>query len=67
MMTSSNGHIFRISGPLCGEFTGHQLIPLTKASDGALLFSFINARINGLVNKETLVFWDAIELIMTSL
>ena len=24
MMTSSNGNIFRVSGPLCGEFTGHR-------------------------------------------
>ena len=23
MMTSSNGNIFRVTGPLCGEFTGH--------------------------------------------
>ena len=23
-MTSSNGNIFRVSGPLCGEFTGHR-------------------------------------------
>ena len=22
MMTSSNGNIFRVTGPLCGEFTG---------------------------------------------
>ena len=33
MMTSSNGTIFRVTGPLCGEFTGHRWIPLTKASD----------------------------------
>ena len=33
MMTSSNGNIFRITGPLCGEFTGHRWIPITKASD----------------------------------
>ena len=33
MMTSSNGNIFRVTGPLCGELTGHQWIPLTKASD----------------------------------
>ena len=33
MITSSNGHIFRITGPLCGEFTGHRWIPHTKASD----------------------------------
>ena len=28
MMTSSNGNIFRITGRLCGEFTGHWWIPL---------------------------------------
>ena len=28
-----NGDIFRVTGPLWGEFTGHQWIPLTKASD----------------------------------
>ena len=33
MMTSSNGNIFHVTGPLCGEFTGHRWIPLTKASD----------------------------------
>ena len=33
MMTSSNGNIFRVIGPLCGEFTVHRWIPLTKASD----------------------------------
>ena len=27
MMTSSNGNIFRVTGPLCGEFTGHRRIP----------------------------------------
>ena len=27
-MTSSNGNIFRVNGPLCGEFTGHRWIPL---------------------------------------
>ena len=33
MMTSSNGNIFRVTGPLCGEFTGHRWIPRIKASD----------------------------------
>ena len=33
MMTLSNGIIFRVTGPLCGEFTGHRWIPRTKASD----------------------------------
>ena len=36
MMTSSNGNIFCVNGPLCGEFTGHRWIPLTKASDAEL-------------------------------
>ena len=31
MMTSSNGNIIHVTGPLCGEFTGHRWIPLTKA------------------------------------
>ena len=36
MMTSSNGNIFRVTGHLCGEFTGHRWIPRTKASDAEL-------------------------------
>ena len=36
MMTSSNGNIFRVTGPLCGEFIGHRWIPITKASDAEL-------------------------------
>ena len=38
MMTSSNGNIFRVTGPLCGEFTGPRWIPCTKASDAELRF-----------------------------
>ena len=40
MMTSSNRNIFRVTGPLCGEVTGHGRIPLTKAS-GAELWCFL--------------------------
>ena len=36
MMTASNGNIFRVTGPLFGEFTGHLWIPLTKASEAEL-------------------------------
>ena len=36
IMTSSNGNIFRVTGPLCGEFTGHRWIPRSKASDTEL-------------------------------
>ena len=35
-MTSSNGNIFGVTGPLWGESTGHRWIPLTKASDTVL-------------------------------
>ena len=35
-MTSSNGNIFRVTGHLYGEFTGHRWIPHTKASDAEL-------------------------------
>ena len=30
MMTSSNGNIFRVTGPLCGEFTGPGEFPAQK-------------------------------------
>ena len=36
MMTSSNEDMFRITSPLCGEFTGPRWIPRTKASDAEL-------------------------------
>ena len=51
-MTSTNGNIFRVTGPLCGESTGHRWIPLTKSKwRGALMFSFICAGTNGWVNN----------------
>ena len=47
MMTSSNGNIFRVTGPLWGEFTGRRWTFLTKAQwRGALMFSLICASIN---------------------
>ena len=36
MMTSSNGNILRVTGPLCLEFPGHRWIPLTKANNAEL-------------------------------
>ena len=38
MMTSSNGNIFRVTGTLCGEFTGDRRIPHMKASDAELWY-----------------------------
>ena len=52
MMMSSNGNIFRVTGPLCGEFTCHRWIPLTKASDAELWCCFLfRAWIKGWVNS----------------
>ena len=51
MKTSSNGNIFRLTGPLCDEFTGHRRIPRTKASDAELRCFLWSAHwINGWVN-----------------
>ena len=36
MITSSKGDIFRVTGHLCREFTGHRWIPRTEASDAEL-------------------------------
>ena len=36
MVMSSNGNIFRVTGPLCGEYTDHRWNPRTKASDAEL-------------------------------
>ena len=68
MMTSSNGNIFHVTGPLCGEFTGDRWIPLTKASD-AELWCFLSFELEQPAKKtiETLVIWDVITSIMTPL
>ena len=50
-MTSSNGNIFRVTGHLCGEFTGHRWISPHKGRwHGALMFSLICVWINDWVN-----------------
>ena len=43
MMTPSSGNIFRVTGHLCGEFTGPRWIPRTKASDAELWCSLWSA------------------------
>ena len=60
MMTSSNGNIFRV--------TGHQWIPLTKASDTELWCFLWSAPVQTIEQTiENPVIWDAMALIMTSL
>ena len=50
-MTSSNGNTFLVTDHLCGEFTGHWWIPLTKASD-AELWCFFDLRLNIRLSKQ---------------
>ena len=52
MMTSSNGNIYRVTGHLCGEFTGHLRIPRTEASD-AFFDVFFDLRLNEWFNKQS--------------
>ena len=56
MMTSSNGSIFRVTGHLCGEFTGHRWIPLTKLSDAELRCS-LDLRLNKQLKKQSWGWW----------
>ena len=52
-MTSSNGSIFRVTGHLCGEFTGKSPLnsPHKGQWHGALMFSLICFWINSWVNN----------------
>ena len=51
MMTSSNGNIFRVTGPLCGEFTGPGDFPaqrpVTRSFD-----VFFDLRLNKWLSKQ---------------
>ena len=56
MMTSSNGNIFRVTGPLCGEFTGPGEFPtqrpMTRSFD-----VFLDLRLNKRLNKQSWCWW----------
>ena len=55
-MTSSNGNIFRVTGPLCGEFTGPGEFPpqrpVTRSFD-----VFFDLRLNKLLGKQWWGWW----------
>ena len=51
MMTSSNENIFRVTGPLCGEFTGPGDSPHKGQWRGAFMFTLICVWISGWVNN----------------
>ena len=56
MMTSSNGNIFRVTGPLCGEFTGLGEFPeqrlVTRSFD-----IFFDLRLNKQLSKQPPGWW----------
>ena len=56
MMTSSNGNIFRVTGPLCGEFTGPGEFPaqrpVTRTFD-----VFFDLRLNKRLSKQPCGWW----------
>ena len=52
-MTSSNGIIFRVTGPLCGEFIGHpSQRPVTRSFD-----AFFHLRLNERLRKQSRRWW----------
>ena len=56
MMTSSNGNIFRVTGPLCGEFTGPGEFPtqrpVTRSCD-----VFFDLHLNKRLSKQPSGWW----------
>ena len=56
MMTSSNGNIFRVTGHLCGEFTGPGEFPaqrpVTRSFD-----AFFDLRLNKRLSKQSWGWW----------
>ena len=57
MMTSLNWNIFRVTGPLCGEFAGYRWIPRTKDSD-AEPWCFLWSRLNKRLSKQSRCWWS---------
>ena len=55
-MTSSNGSIFRVTGPLCGEFTGHRWIPLTRPVTRSF-DNFFDLCLNKRLSKQSWGWW----------
>ena len=57
MMTSSNGNIFRVTGHLCGEFTGHRWIPRTQRTVTRSFDGFFDLRQNKRLSKQWWGWW----------
>ena len=54
MMTSSNGNIFRVTGHLCGEFTGH---PVNSPHNDAELWCFFYLQLYKQLSKQSRRQW----------
>ena len=52
MMTSSNGNIFRVTGLLCGGFTGHRWMPRTKTLTISMICAWTNRWANNKDNGD---------------
>ena len=55
-MTSSNGNIFRVTGHLCGEFTGQRWIPHTRPVTRSFDV-FFHLRLNKQLSKQSWGWW----------
>ena len=51
MMTSSNGNFFRVTGPLCGEFTGPGEFPTQRPVTQSFAV-FFDLRLNKRLSKQ---------------
>ena len=56
MMTSSNGNIFRVTGPLCGEFTGPGEFPTQRPATRSFDV-FFDLRPNKRLSKQPWGWW----------
>ena len=56
MMTSSNGNIFRLTDPLCGEFTGPDEFP-TQRPVTRSFGVFFDLRLNKRLSKQPRCWW----------
>ena len=55
-MMASNGNIFRVTGPLCRELTGHRWIPSQRPETRSSDVSF-HLRLNKRYNKQSWGWW----------
>ena len=57
MMTSWNGNIFRVTGPLCGEFTGPDEFPAQRPVTRSF-YVFFDLRLNKRLSKQSWGWWS---------